>query len=91
VGLEESTHTMETTICDVLCKLNGDQNPNLDVKQRLNRLAPLPCVVLDAGHVLLHASNSFNSVSSVEEPRARWFVRQEEVDGCGPHYSECAE
>lgn len=82
---------MEAAVCNILRKLYGDEDPNLCVKQRLNRLTPFPCVVLDASHVLLHARDSFGSVSGVEEPRIRWFVGQEEVDGNGPCYSECAE
>lgn len=82
---------MKTAVRNVLCKLNGDEDPNLDVKQRFNRLTPLPYVVLDAGHVLLHAGDGFGSVSSGKEPRAGWFVGEEEVYGSRPYYSECSE
>jgi hypothetical protein len=60
---------MKAAVCNVLCKLYGDKDPNLNVKQRLDRLTPFPCIVLNTGHVLLYASDGFGSISSIEEPR----------------------
>lgn len=65
---------MDSTVCYILCQLNEDKDPDLDVKQCLDRLTQLPGVVLDTSHIFLHASNGFRSVGCVKEPRARWFV-----------------
>lgn len=88
---EGLSYTMKAPICDVLSQLDGNENPDLDVKECLNRLAPLPSIILDTGHVLLYTIDGLAPVRLVEETRTGRLVGKEVVDSGRPRHGECSK
>lgn len=53
---------MYATVCDLLGQLDEYQQPDLDISQGLQRLAPLPCIAPNASHILANAVNRFHAI-----------------------------
>lgn len=82
---------MDTAIGDLGTDLDGEEQPGLDICQRLDALIPFKCVALDACHVLFDTLNSLDAVGFAEKSRLRWGIGKEEKDSEGPSGSDTSK
>lgn len=75
---------MNAAVGDLRRELDDEQEPDFDVQRGLDRLAHLPCVVLDASHVVLHAFDGLDPILLIQKSRSHWRIRQKDEDGSRP-------